>query len=142
MSMDAGGGTSIKSEINVTPLIDVVLVLLIIFMVVQPMLQVGYEVDTPPEVHTDLPPPPSDDQIIVRMDAAGKTYLNKEEVPVGQFAARLGQAIKGRSSQIVFFAADGELTYEKVAFFLDLCRDAGAKKLGMVFDDIKPQATT
>jgi biopolymer transport protein ExbD len=136
--MDAGGGTHIKSEINVTPLIDVVLVLLIIFMVVQPMLQVGYEVDTPPEVKTNLPPPPSDDQIIVRMDASGKTFLNKEEVPIGQFAVRLGQALKGRSREIVFFAADGELLYEKVAFFLDLCRDAGAKKLGIVFDDIKP----
>ena len=142
MAMGGGGGTSIKSEINVTPLIDVVLVLLIIFMVVQPMLQVGYEVDTPPKVESAVPPPTSDDQIIVRMDASGKTYLNKEEVPVGQFAARLGTAIKGRSNQIVFFAADGELTYDKVAFFLDLCRDAGAKKLGMVFDDIKPQTVS
>ena len=137
MSMSPGG-TTIKSEINVTPLIDVVLVLLIIFMVVQPMLQVGYEVDTPPKIQSDLPPPPSDDQIIVRMDAAGKTYINKDEIPIGQFGARLGQAIKGRSSQVIFFAADGDLPYEKVAFFLDLCRDAGAKKLGIVFDDLKP----
>jgi biopolymer transport protein TolR len=102
----------------------------------------GYEVDTPPKVESALPPPTSDDQIIVRMDASGKTYINKEEVAVGQFGARLGLALKGRSNQVIFFAADGELTYEKVAFFLDLCRDAGAKKLGMVFDDIKPQATT
>ena len=134
----SGGGTQIKSEINVTPLIDVVLVLLIIFMVVQPMLQVGYEVDTPPKLESLTPPPTDTDQIIVRMDVAGKTYINKEEIPIGNFGARLGQALKGRSSQVVFFAADGELTYEKVAFFLDLCRDAGAKKLGIVFDDIKP----
>jgi biopolymer transport protein TolR len=134
--------STIKSEINVTPLIDVVLVLLIIFMVVQPMLQVGYEVDTPPKIESALPPPTSDDQIIVRMESTGKTFLNKEEVPIGQFGARLGQAIKGRSNQVVFFAADGELTYEKVALFLDICRDAGAKKLGMVFDDIKPQTTS
>jgi biopolymer transport protein TolR len=131
--------STIKSEINVTPLIDVVLVLLIIFMVVQPMLQMGYEVDTPPKIQSAVPPPTSDDQIIVRMDAEGKTFINKEEVPVGQFGARLGQAIKGRSSQVVFFAADGELPYEKVAFFLDLCRDAGATKLGIVFDDLKAQ---
>ena len=141
MSMGAGG-TGIKSEINVTPLIDVVLVLLIIFMVVQPMLQVGYEVDTPPKVESALPPPTSDDQIIVRMDASGKTFINKEEVPLGNFGARLGLALKGRSNQIVFFAADGELPYEKVALFLDICRDAGAKKLGMVFDDIKPAAAS
>jgi biopolymer transport protein ExbD len=140
MAMNVGG-TTIKSEINVTPLIDVVLVLLIIFMVVQPMLQVGYEVDTPPKIDLPVPPTPNDDQIIVRMDAAGKAYINKEEIPIGQFGARLGQAMKGRSNQVVFFAADGELPYEKVAFFLDLCRDAGAKKLGMVFDDIKPAPT-
>jgi biopolymer transport protein ExbD len=137
MAMNVGG-TTIKSEINVTPLIDVVLVLLIIFMVVQPMLQVGYEVDTPPKIDLPVPPTPNDDQIIVRMDAAGKTYINKEEIPIGQFGARLGLAMKGRSNQVVFFAADGDLLYEKVAFFLDLCRDAGAKKLGMVFEDIKP----
>jgi biopolymer transport protein TolR len=131
------GGSSVKSEINVTPLIDVVLVLLIIFMVVQPMLQMGYAVDTPPKVESLAPPPTQNDQIIVRMDADGKTFINKEEIPLGVFGSRLAQSLKGRSNQVVFFAADGELPYEKVAFFLDLCRDAGAAKLGIVFDDLK-----
>ena len=106
------------------------------------MLQVGYEVDTPPKVESALPPPTSDDQIIVRMDADGKTFINKEEIPLGNFGARLGLAMKGRSNQVVFFAADGELPYEKVALFLDICRDAGARKLGIVFDDIKPPAAS
>ena len=57
MSMDVGSSGGIKSEINVTPLVDVVLVLLIIFMVIQPMLQMGYEVETPPEVKSATPPP-------------------------------------------------------------------------------------
>ena len=139
--MDVGRGSTLKSEINVTPLVDVVLVLLIIFMVVTPLLQSGYEVDTPPKVEGAVPPPQDSDQIIIRMDESGKTYINKEEIPYGQFGARLSQALRGRSNQIVFFAADGTLTYDKVASFLDLCRDAGAKKMGMVFDDIRPQAT-
>jgi biopolymer transport protein ExbD len=140
MGMGVGGrGGTLKSEINVTPLVDVVLVLLIIFMVVTPLLQMGYEVDTPPKVESLAPPPQDSSQIIIRMDESGKTFINKEEIPYGQFAARLSQALKGRENQVVFFAADGDLTYDKVAGFLDLCRDAGAKKMGMVFDDINPQ---
>ena len=140
MGMAVGRGNTLKSEINVTPLVDVVLVLLIIFMVVTPLLQMGYEVDTPPKVESLAPPPQDSDQIIVRMDASGKTYINKEEIAWAQFGARLSQALQGRSNQIVFFAADGDLTYDKVAAFLDLCREAGAKKMGMVFDDINPNA--
>jgi len=138
MGMGVGRGSTLKSEINVTPLVDVVLVLLIIFMVVTPLLQSGYEVDTPPKVESPTPPPQDSDQIIIRMDKTGQTFINKEQVPYGQFGARLSMALKGRSNQVVFFAADGDLTYDKVASFLDICRAAGAKKLGMVFDDINP----
>ena len=58
-----------KGDINITPLVDVVLVLLIIFMVVTPLLQMGYEVQVPPKVESAAPPPDMSDQIIVRMDA-------------------------------------------------------------------------
>ena len=129
----------VKSDINVTPLVDVVLVLLIIFMVVIPILQMGYPVDTPPENKTAAVVPPSADQLIVRMDRDGRTYLNKEEVPMAQFGGRLKQMNRGK--KIVFFAADGELTYGQVAEFMDLCRNNGAEKLGIVFDDIKPAGT-
>ena len=139
MSMNVGGGGGIKSEINVTPLVDVVLVLLIIFMVIQPMLQVGYEVETPPEVKSSQPPPPSSEQIIIRMDAEGKTFINKEEVPRIRFAERLKTAMTGREKKLAFFAADGELSYEKVVDFMDLCRNNGAQNLGIVFDDLRPQ---
>ena len=139
MSMNVGGGGTLKSEINVTPLVDVVLVLLIIFMVVIPILQMGYPVDTPPENKTAAVVPPSADQLIVRMDRDGRTYLNKEEVPIAQFPGRLKQMNRGK--KIVFFAADGELPYGQVAEFMDLCRNNGAEKLGIVFDDIKPAGT-
>jgi len=139
MSMNVGGGGTLKSEINVTPLVDVVLVLLIIFMVVIPILQMGYPVDTPPENKTAAVVPPSADQLIVRMDRDGRTYLNKEEVPMAQFGGRLKQMNRGK--KIVFFAADGEIPYGQVAEFMDLCRNNGAEKLGIVFDDIKPAGT-
>ena len=139
MSMDVGSSGGIKSEINVTPLVDVVLVLLIIFMVIQPMLQMGYEVETPPEVKSATPPPQNSEQVIIRMDADGKTFINKLEVPRNQFAERLRTAMTGREKKLAFFAADGELSYEKVVEFMDLCRNNGAQNLGIVFDDLRPQ---
>ena len=139
MAMGAASPGQYKSDINITPLVDVVLVLLIIFMVVIPILQMGYPVDTPPENKTAAVVPPSADQLIVRMDRDGRTYLNKEEVPMAQFAGRLKQMNRGK--KIVFFAADGELPYGQVAEFMDLCRNNGAEKLGIVFDDIKPAGT-
>jgi biopolymer transport protein ExbD len=140
MGMNVGGGSALKSEINVTPLVDVVLVLLIIFMVVIPILQMGYPVNTPPENKTAVVMP-SADQLIVRMDRDGRAFLNKEEVPMANFPGRLKQVMEGRGKKIVFFAADGELPYGQVADFMDLCRNNGAENLGIVFDDIKPAGT-
>ena len=140
MGMNVGGGSALKSEINVTPLVDVVLVLLIIFMVVIPILQMGYPVDTPPENKAAVVMP-STDQLIVRMDRDGRTYLNKEEVPMAQFGGRLKQVTENRGNKVVFFAADGELPFGQVADFMDICRNNGAKNLGIVFDDIKPAGT-
>jgi biopolymer transport protein ExbD len=137
MSMNVGSGSSLKSEINVTPLVDVVLVLLIIFMVVIPILQMGYTVNTPPENKTFVQPITTD-QLIVRMDRDGRAFLNKEEVPMAQFGVRLKQVTANRGSKLVFFAADGELPFGQVADFMDLVRNNGAKNLGIVFDDIKP----
>ena len=136
MAMNMGGSGGVRSEINITPLVDVVLVLLIIFMVAVPLLQMGYPVQVPPKVETAAPPP-SEDQIIVRMDPQGQTYINKQLVPYAEFGGALRQALTGRASKVVFFAADGELPYDKVAAFMDLCRDNGAENLGIVFDDLK-----
>ncbi|HET9768782.1 MAG TPA: biopolymer transporter ExbD [Thermoanaerobaculia bacterium] len=138
MGMNVSGGSALKSEINVTPLVDVVLVLLIIFMVVIPILQMGYPVNTPPENKTAQFVPPSADQLIVRMDAGGRYYLNKEEVPLAQFPARLKQVAQNRGKKMVFFAADGELLYGEVAAFMDMVRNNGVENLGIVFDDIRP----
>ncbi len=139
MGMGGGGGKGPKSEINVTPLVDVVLVLLIIFMVIIPMTQVGYDVNTPPKVETKVQTV-DNDQLIVRLDASGTVYINKEAVPEAQFAGRFRDTIRNRENKIVFFAADGEITYDKVANVMDLCREAGAKNIGIVFDDLKPGA--
>ncbi len=138
MAMNVGGGGGIRSEINITPLVDVVLVLLIIFMVAVPLLQMGYPVQVPPKVETAAPPPQSDDQVIVRMDSQGNMFINKTMYPQNEFGPKLREAMTGRASKVVFFAADGDLLFDKVAHFMDLCRDNGADNLGIVFDDLRP----
>jgi biopolymer transport protein ExbD len=138
MAMNVSGGEAgIRSDINITPLVDVVLVLLIIFMVVTPLLQMGYEVQVPPKVESAAPPPQVNDQIIVRMDAEGRKFINKQVVSDAEFTGRLTTAMQGRQSKVVFFAADGELDYDRVANFMDQVRDAGVQNLGIVFEDIK-----
>ena len=141
MAMNVGGGGGVRSEINITPLVDVVLVLLIIFMVAVPLLQMGYPVQVPPKVETAAPPPTSNDQIIVRMDASGNAFINKSADPDERVRRQAqGQRSRAAQSKVVFFAADGELPFDKVVDFMDLCRDSGAENLGIVFDDLKAAA--
>ncbi len=136
MNLGGAGGSEVKSEINITPLVDVVLVLLIIFMVITPLTQLGYETNLPPKVESRALPTMAD-QIIVRLERDGRTYINKDLIPEAQFGSRLRQVMAGREQKLVFFAADGELLYDRVAKFLDLCRDNGAENIGIVFDDIR-----
>src|SRR6185295_18178650 len=103
MSMAAGGTNDYKSDINITPLVDVVLVLLIIFMVVTPLLQMGYDVQVPPKVESAAPPPNMSDQIIVRMDLAGNRFINKQQIPEAEFSSKLSEVLQGRQSKVVFF---------------------------------------
>jgi len=141
MSMTGGKMGDMKSDINITPLVDVVLVLLIIFMVVTPLLQRGYETKVPPKQVTNTPPPTNLDQIVVRLTEDGGMFINKEQYTERDFLNKLEDVTRGRENKVVFFAADGGLSYDKVARFMDMCNDHGAKSLGIVLDDINPTAT-
>lgn len=138
MAMNVSGGRNApKSDINITPLVDVVLVLLIIFMVITPIVQMGYAVQVPPKVETAAPVPQDSNQIIVRLDAQERPWINKQMLSMNDFPGKLREALTGRSSKVIFFAADGELEYDKVAKFMDVCRDNGAQNLGIVFEDLR-----
>ena len=136
MSMAVGPSGGLKSDINITPLVDVVLVLLIIFMVITPLVQVGYDTRVPPKVESTTPPPPSVDQVIIRLDSTGRIYINKEEVGEGDFARRLRDVLRGRETKVTFFAANGELPYDRVVTFMDVCRENGMQNVGIVLEDI------
>jgi biopolymer transport protein ExbD len=129
-----------KSEINITPLVDVVLVLLIIFMVVTPLLQMGYDVKVPPKAQVDTPQPPAD-QLIVSLTTGNRLYLNKEEMNPQTLSLRLDEILKNRRDKTVFFSAEDGATYGKVVQVMDLMRTAGVKTIGIVLDTVSVEPT-
>ena len=118
------------SEINVTPFVDVVLVLLIIFMVAAPMMQQGVDVDLPET--TTQPLRMQDEPLILSIQKEGKYYLGRTEVPVDELETKLAAIFDGRDSKEIFLRADSEAPYGVVVRGLAAAREAGATKLGMV----------
>ena len=132
--MQVGGGGSIKSDINVTPLVDVVLVLLIIFMVITPVVQMGYLVRVPPKAPANLPPSAIQDQIILRLMPDNRMFINKDEIPPDQFPQRIREVLHGNQSKMVFFQGSPEVDYESTMKFLDTARENGAKNIGIIVE--------
>src|SRR5206468_10351375 len=117
--MQVGGGGSLRSDINVTPLVDVVLVLLIIFMVITPVVQMGYLVRVPPKAPANLPPSAVQDQIILRLISENRYMINKEEVAPEAFPQRVREILHGNTSKMVFFSGSRDVDYEATMKFLD-----------------------
>lgn len=128
-----------NSEINITPLVDVVLVLLIIFMVVTPLLEKDIEVRVPDseqvEDSSEVPP----DQLVVAIDAKGELSINTEKVAAADYVERLKHvlAAKAHGDRLVFFTADDQANYGRLVGALDGARQAGAETLGMACDKIE-----
>lgn len=133
--MQVGGSGSMRSEINVTPLVDVVLVLLIIFMVLTPVIQMGYLVKVPPKAPPGIPPSAVQDQIVLRLIAGPRVLINKEEMTMEQFPNRIREILRGNSSKMVFFSGGRDVDYEATMKFLDLARASGAKNIGIIVED-------
>lgn len=132
--MQVGGSGSVKSDINVTPLVDVVLVLLIIFMVITPVVQMGYLVRVPPKAPANMPPSAVQDQIILRLQPDARIFINKDEVPADQFPQRIRDVLHGNQSKMVFFQGAGDNDYETTMKFLDMARSNGAKNIGIIVE--------
>ena len=132
--MQVGGSGSLRSDINVTPLVDVVLVLLIIFMVITPVVQMGYLVRVPPKAPANLPPSAVQDQIILRFMGEGRMFINKDELTADQFPQKLREIMHGNPSKMVFFQGAPENDYESTMKFLDLARANGAKNIGIIVE--------
>jgi biopolymer transport protein ExbD len=124
-----------NSDINVTPLVDVVLVLLIIFMVVTPLLEKDIEIKVPEtEKIEDLTQSPNPNQLIVALSATNEIAINFEKIPDSDYVMRLKRMVyaKAPGDRLVFFMPDDKANYGKLVALLDGARQAGAEILGMM----------
>jgi biopolymer transport protein ExbD len=127
MAFDVGGGKGgIRPAMNVTPLVDVVLVLLIIFMVVTPLMtkQMWQDVPGKADEQAELTPPPPGalPPVVLTVTKTGSVQINREEVPRDQLVARLRRMINARPDKIVFFDAENDVPYGNAMEVLDLAR--------------------
>ena len=140
MGMGGGGGKGARSDINVTPLIDVLLVLLIIFMVIQPNVVRGLD--------TLVPQPPKDKTadvdsrtIVVQVLANGKgqpTYkINDDAITLDQLTEKLRTIFEARNDKVMFVKGDPDLFYGKVAEVIDMGHQAGVDNIGIITPQVE-----
>ena len=123
-------GATLNAEINVTPFIDVMLVLLIIFMVTAPLMMAGVPLRLPKTSAAALPPPK--EPIVVSMDKGGRLYLGDEAVADEDMAARLTELVGGDPGRMVFVRCDKELDYGRVMELLGRVGACGVTSLSLV----------
>ncbi|MFO7839568.1 MAG: protein TolR [Desulfosalsimonadaceae bacterium] len=122
---------SLMSDINVTPFVDVMLVLLIIFMVTAPMMVQGVDVSLP-ETSRSSQLSTEEDQLVVTINKNNRIYINDYEVGLENLQEKLARIFENRHSRAVFLKADETISYGRVVAVMSAVKDAGAEKLGMV----------
>jgi biopolymer transport protein TolR len=132
MAMDLGGAKGgVKSDINVTPLVDVMLVLLIIMMLVAPMLQQGVAVRLPTATNT-VDKPETQEQTVLAISKDKSYYLNAKPVTESEMVTRLNEILENKKEKIVLIKADEEVEYSAVMTAMDQLRNAGIEDIGLI----------
>lgn len=133
MGFSSGGGSGPMAEINVTPMVDVMLVLLVIFMVTAPLMQQGVKVDLP---NADAPPmkTSNEERLVLTLTRDGKAYLGKTEVPIERITELLAANEKLKLDKELYLHADQELPYGLVVKVMAAAKAGGAESLAMVTD--------
>ena len=142
MGMAAGGAKGGPvSDINMTPMIDVLLVLIIIFMVITPLTPKGLEALVPQPPPPNQPPSEADDRTVVVTINKDKTYLiNQEETTLEAIGRRLEQIFKTRAERVIFVKGDPDLEFESVATVIDIAKGVGIDKVGLMTEKMEQEA--
>ena len=132
MSMDVGGARGgVKSDINVTPLVDVMLVLLIIMMIVAPMLQKGVDVKLPQAANT-VDKPETQDQTVIAITADRRVFLNGVPVREEELTQKVQEALESKKEKIVLIKGDEDAPYSAIMETMDKLRAAQIENVGLV----------
>ena len=135
--MSVGSGKGPKSDINITPYIDILLVLLIIFMVITPIRPLDLDIKVPQAADTSLDATPDPNVIVVSIGESARIAINNEETTISQLGGKLQEIYSKRANKNMFVSASAKLPYSDVVRVIDIAKGAGVGDIGLLTEEIQ-----